>query len=296
MRKFAMVCVLLVGLGFLAGCGGEEVSDSAGAPNPASAPVAPGFREQSGPGDQNKQQTVDRKEVVTGSVDMTATDPIAAAASITGRVTELGGRVDERTEQPASEKRNARATLSVRVPADKTEALLTGLADTGDVTRVSTSRADVTMQWEDLDARIRALQASVDRLRTLMATASNTADLIAAESALSSRQGELDSLTGQKRQLDEQIALSTITITVTAPSDRTPSDPDSFWDGVVAGWNSLVDWLQDAVVFAGSAVPWLGLFGIIGGIAWFAWRLVRRGGRKERPGADSAGDDQTEQQ
>lgn len=318
MRKLAVVMVGVLGLLFLAGCGddgSESQADRASSPTisgPASA-VAPGFREgapsKEGPAPSD---SANRKEVITGSVDVTADDPIGAAATVTEQVRAMDGRIDSRTEQPGTDDRTPRAVLSVRVPADKTDAFITGLGGIGTVTEVSTNRDDVTMQWEDLDARIRALQASVDRLRALIAGATNTADLIAAEEALSSRQGELDSLTAQKRSLDDQVALSTLTITLTADDKQAPGDPDNFWDGIVAGWNSLVDWLRDAVVFAGKAVPWLGFLAVLGGVLWVIVRLVRGRGKsappaaaktpgtqqnpkKEKSGADGTGDDQTEQ-
>ncbi|WP_189030749.1 DUF4349 domain-containing protein [Nocardia rhizosphaerihabitans] len=318
MRKLAVVMVGVLGLLFLAGCGDDgsgSQADRASSPTisgPASA-VAPGFREgapsKEGPAPSD---SANRKEVITGSVDVTADDPIGAAATVTEQVRAMDGRIDSRTEQPGTDDRTPRAVLSVRVPADKTDAFITGLGGIGTVTEVSTNRDDVTMQWEDLDARIRALQASVDRLRALIAGATNTADLIAAEEALSSRQGELDSLTAQKRSLDDQVALSTLTITLTADEKKAPGDPDNFWDGIVAGWNSLVDWLRDAVVFAGKAVPWLGFLAVLGGVLWVIVRLVRGRGKgappaaakttgtqqnpkKEKSGADGTGDDQTEQ-
>ncbi|MFE1596126.1 DUF4349 domain-containing protein [Nocardia sp. NPDC058705] len=285
MRKLVVVMVALLGLVFLVGCGSDESADQAGgAPNALSGPapaVAPGFREGApakdspAPTDQSN-----RKEVITGSVDVTSDDPIAAAATVTEQVRAVDGRIDSRMEQPGTDKRAARAVLSVRVPADKTDAFITGLGGVGTVTRVSTNRDDVTMQWQDLDARIKALQASVDRLKALITGATNTADLIAAEEALSSRQGELDSLTAQKRSLDDQVSLSTLTITLTADNKNAPGDPDNFWDGIVSGWNSLVDWLQDAVVFAGKAVPWLGFLAVIGGLLYAALRFLR--GRRTR--------------
>lgn len=319
MRKLAVVMIGVLGLVFLAGCGddGESAADRASTPmmsGPAPA-IAPGFREgapsKEGPAPAD---SANRKEVITGSVDITSDDPIGGAASVAEQVRAMNGRIDSRTEQPGSEDRTPRAVLTVRVPADKTDAFITGLGGIGTVTEVSTNRDDVTMQWEDLDARIRALQASVDRLRALIAGATNTADLIAAEEALSSRQGELDSLTAQKRSLDDQVALSTLTITLTAADKHAPGDPDNFWDGIVAGWNSLIDWLQDAIVFTGKALPWLGFAAVLGGVIWLVLRTALRGRRtspktvaaatgpstarpaKEEPAdADGPGDDQTQQ-
>lgn len=324
MRKLAVTLIGMLGLLFLVGCGGGNDESSGGATPTVSGPaaaVAPGFREGAPAKDSPAPADSTRKEVITGSVDISTGDPIAGAATVTEQVRAVDGRIDSRTEQPGTDKRNARAVLSVRVPADKTDAFISGLDGIGTVTRVTTNRDDVTMQWQDLDARIRALQASVDRLRALMAGATNTADLIAAEEALSSRQGELDSLTAQKRSLDDQVALSTLTITLTADDERTPGEADNFWDGVVAGWHSLLDWLHDAIVFLGKALPWLGFLAVIGAILWAALRRLLRRRPKTAPaasttpepepnhpapeqhstdpkgasGADGPGDDQTQQ-
>ncbi|WP_107654271.1 DUF4349 domain-containing protein [Nocardia suismassiliense] len=299
MRKLAVLCIGLLGLTLLVGCGsGDNDAKRAAPPGrpstyatvesaPAPASVPPGLRDQGAAPrkDNTTTETVTvRKEVVTGSVEMTAGEPIETAGKIADRVREAGGRIDSRTEQPGTEDADPSATLTVRVPADKTDAFIDGLGGLGRVTRVHTNRDDVTMQWEDLDARIRALQASVDRLRGLIAGATNTADLLNAEQALSSRQGELDSLTAQKRHLDDDVALSTLTIDVTTATTKAEEDrADNFWEGIVSGWNALVDWLKDAVVFTGKALPWLGFLVVLAAVVWGIVRLVLRRGKRGTP-------------
>ncbi|MBF6465068.1 DUF4349 domain-containing protein [Nocardia beijingensis] len=288
MRKLAVLCVGVLGLVLLAGCGDDDAKpardrSSTVVTGPAPAIAPPGAHELAPPKRDNSggEPVSTRKEVVTGSVEITADAPVAAAGTIIDQVRAAGGRVDSRTEQPGTDDTEPSATLVVRLPADKTDAFITGLGGVGQVTRVTTNRDDVTMQWEDLDARIKALQASVDRLRALIAGATSTSDLLAAEQALSSRQGELDSLTAQKRRLDDQVALSTLTIDISTDRKGSGDDPDNFWDGIVAGWNSLVNWLQDAVVFSGRAIPWLGFLAVVAAVLWGIARLVRR--RKPAP-------------
>ncbi|WP_338772234.1 DUF4349 domain-containing protein [Nocardia vulneris] len=289
MRKLAVLCIGLLGLTLLVGCGADDAKKSAppGRPStyateaPAPAAVPPPALRDQGPARKDNTGSGEtasaRKEIVTGSVEITADKPIDAAGKIADRVREVGGRIDSRTEQPGTGDTDASATLTVRVPADKTDAFIDGLGGIGKVTRVSTNRDDVTMQWEDLDARIKALQASVERLRGLIANATNTADLLNAEQALSSRQGELDSLTAQKRHLDDQVALSSLSIDITTTTKKVDEErADSFWEGIVDGWNSLVDWLKDAVVFTGKAIPWLGFLVVLAAVAWGIVRTVLR--------------------
>ncbi len=270
------------------------MSFEGGAPAPA---TAPGIRVQKAPSREQAptsppdtaDQATDRKEVVTGTVDLTADDPVAAAQTLVDRVTELDGRVDQRTENPGTTDNDPHANLVVRIPATDTDAFIDGLSDLGEITQVSTNRDDVTLQWQDLDARITALRASVDRLRDLMARAANTADLIAAEEALADRQAELDSLTGQRRYLDDQISLSTLTVDIRSTAEQTIEDgPANFWDGVVDGWNSLLAWLKGAVVFIGQVLPWLVFLALLGAIVGAVVGLARRLGGA-RAGATAAG-------
>lgn len=284
MRKLGVLFVVLCGSVLLAGCGNDTDSTShAPASAEGGAPaVTPGFRIQQSPvreqapAPDNGPQVTERKEVVTGTVDLTADDPVAAAQTLADRVARLDGRVDQRTENPGTVDDDPHANLVIRIPAGETDTFIDGLGEVGEVTEISTNRDDVTLQWQDLDARITALRASVDRLRDLMARAANTADLIDAEEALADRQAELDSLTGQRRYLDDQITLSTLTIDISTTAEKKgDTGPANFWDGVVDGWNSLIDWLKDAVVFAGQALPWVGFLAVLGAIVGVIVGLFR---------------------
>ncbi|MGA6208679.1 DUF4349 domain-containing protein [Nocardia testacea] len=302
MRKLGVLVAVVCGSVLLAGCGDESSSGTADhtmsfegeAPAPATAPgirvqKAPAREQAPAPAPDTDDQVTARKEVVTGTVDLTADDPVATAQTLVDRVAELDGRIDQRTENPGTADEDPHANLVVRIPATDTDAFIEGMGDLGEITQISTNRDDVTLQWQDLDARITALRASVDRLRDLMARAANTADLIAAEEALADRQAELDSLTGQRRYLDDQISLSTLTVDIQSTAEQTVAEgPTNFWDGVVDGWNSLFDWLKDAVVFIGRALPWLAFLALLGAIVGALVGVARRLGTA-RAAAPAAG-------
>ena len=276
--KRSLIAALAGSLVLLAGCGGSDGGSSGGAQAPAvdSPMSAPGaaFAPEADSVTRQAPQPADRKEVVTGQIFVTASDPVEAARRAVEVVEDAGGRIDNRTENPATDNTPASSSLTARIPAAELTATVDSIEALGKVTSVSISRDDVTMQYQDLDARIGALQASVDRLRALIAGAGNTADLIEAESALSSRQGELDSLTSQKNYLADQVELSTITVQFST-DDVTPSPgPDNFVDGLIAGWHSLVDALQDGVVALGRAIPWLGALFVGAGLVYAVVRVV----------------------
>ncbi len=168
------------------------------------------------------------------------------------------------------------AWITVRVPADGLQSLVDQLSGLGEVTASSINRQDVTEVTLDLQARVDAAQASVDRLTELMAQAGSLTDLIAAESALAERQATLESYQQQLKYYDEQVAMSTLTVTLTEPVETVEANPAGFGDGLAAGWNGLVATLNGIVIAIGFLIPWIVVIAIAGLIVWGIVRLVRR--------------------
>ncbi len=237
----------------------------------------------------------DRAVITTGNVALTAADPIGAADSAAKLVSGAGGRIDSRTEQPATDTQRASASLTIRVPAEQLDSVLSKIKQLGTVIAVSLNAADVTQQKQDVEARVTALQTSVDRLLVLMSASATTADLIAIESALSTRQAELDSLSTQLDYLDDQIDYSTLYVDFTAEGTVTPGSPDNFWSGLLAGWNALLVFLGGFVVVLGVLLPWLLLLAVLGGIVWAIVARVRRHRPAEPAPAASAPEEDMQQ-
>ncbi|UOT06584.1 DUF4349 domain-containing protein [Rhodococcus opacus] len=288
MRRYVLSAIVVASLA-LAGCGGPG-SDSS-QPSPAPTPGDSSQMEIGGAVQQpaKDQAPTDRQEIITGQVALTADDPVAVGRQIVDKVDDLGGRVDQLTEQPGSDDQDASSSLTIRVPADSLTRTLDDLRELGKVTSVSVTKSDVTMQSQDLDARIGALTASVTRLQGLITSAANTADLIEAERALSERQGELDSLTAQKRSLSDQVALATLMIDVTSTDAEQPSPgPDNFWEGLVAGWHALLSAIKGGAVVVGALIPWFGFVAVIALVVYGAYRLRRMHNRPPGPPAGPA--------
>ncbi|MET0781524.1 MAG: DUF4349 domain-containing protein [Microbacterium sp.] len=178
------------------------------------------------------------------------------------------------------------AWITVRVPADGLQSLVDQLEGLGEVTASSINRQDVTAVTLDLEARVEAAQASVDRLTQLMTQAGSLADLIAAESALAERQATLESYQQQLKYYDEQVAMSTLTVTLTEPVETVEANPAGFGDGLAAGWNGLVATLHGIVIAIGFLIPWIAVLAIAGLIVWGIVALVR-GRRTRRQASES---------
>ncbi len=150
------------------------------------------------------------------------------------------------------------------------------VGDDGEVLQSSISRQDFTSTAVDLRARVEASRASVKRLTELMSKSGSVADLISAESALSERQAQLESYEQQLKGIDEQVAMSTVSIQLTERTSATKADPAGFADGLLAGWNGLIVSLNALVVAFGFLLPWLAIGGVVLLVIWLIRRRRRR--------------------
>ncbi len=211
-----------------------------------------------------------REVITTGQINVTVEEPRAVAQKISAYAESIGGRVDTRTENGDGDE--ASAFVTVRVPSTKVTATIDKLKTYGTVNAVTLQNEDVTAQAKDLDARIDALRLSIDRLEKIMADSDTSAELIKAETALTQRQEQLESLVAQRKQIDDQVSLSTLSIDLTQKAKADSVEPGGFKGGLTDGWNALVSTVNNIVEVTGALLPWaaiaLALYGV--------WRLVSR--------------------
>ncbi|QWT23823.1 DUF4349 domain-containing protein [Subtercola sp. PAMC28395] len=291
------------------GTSGTEAGPAIVAPGAGSADSASGG---GAAGSVGSAATLPSTQVITtGSIALIADDPIAAADKAVSTVEAAGGHVDNRSESlgntggpgiimplgandPAgttqgtsssgtssSSTAGARADLTLRIPNAQVTSTVDALKKLGTVDSVTLTSTDVTTQVADVNARITALQTSVDRLLDLMTKATTTADLIALESALSQRQAELDGLKAQSSALADQVQYASVTLTITSHSVLATGAPNDFWGGLAAGWSSLVAGAAGGLVVLGIALPWLLAIALVAAIVLLVIRFARRSGSRK---------------
>lgn len=181
-----------------------------------------------------------------------------------------------------SDGHGATITITLRIPAGQYDNVMGRLADIGDVTQQSESTSDVTGELVDVASRLKSMQASVDRLRALMTEATSMKDVIALESELSSREADLESLQRRQATLSDQVALSTISVTVNAIAAPIAAarvapvvEKSAFIKGLEAGWRGVTAVARAAAAVIGAVLPFLLPLGLIGAAGWFVMRSVR---------------------
>ncbi|MFB9448510.1 DUF4349 domain-containing protein [Dactylosporangium vinaceum] len=288
----AATAVLLV----LSGCGADSsdspsASSNRAAPE-AAAPANGGAGPALAPGDGAKDQSgteqkipdnldaANRAIIYSGTMTITVKDVNAAAAQAVAFATGAGGFVGGDNRQINGER--STATLILRVPAAKFQATLDQLKGIGDEESRQLSAQDVTDQVVDVESRITTAQASVDRIRALLAKAQTIGEITSLESELSRRESDLESLQARKRKLDGLTALSTITLMLHGPDAPAVSKEDTgILVGLRNGWDAFVASLRVALTILGWLLPWLVFLGLP--IALLIWLNRRRRARLQAP-------------
>ena len=277
MSHKALVAAAVAALAILTGCAGSAERPSGapggGVPSDAVAGPAPEF------GPPQAPPPVEKRDVVkTASMTITVSNPSEAADEAAVIAERVDGRVDSRSEDAGSGTGRAMTSIVLRVPVAKLDEVVRELKGLGTVETATTTAEDVTAQRVDLDARIRALQTSVDRLLAIMRDAGDPDALIRAEDALSERQAELDGLRAQRETLGDQIAYSTVNVSFYAQTigGPAPEQYNGFLGQVRRGWDAMVEVASGAVMLFGLMLPWLGAVAILGaviyGLVWWAQR------------------------
>jgi hypothetical protein len=295
-RKWVTLAITGVAtLGFLTACGtpshrDDSVSVEESRLSDGTIVGAPEAPPEQGPAPVDD---VTRDVVKTASMTIGVSSTSEAADKAAVMVEEADGRVDSRREDAGSDRGFARTSIVLRVPVAKLDGVVRELKTLGTVQMAETTSEDVTAQRVDLDARIKALQTSVDRLLAIMRDARDPDALITAEDALSQRQADLDSLRAQREALGDQIEYSTVNVTFVAESigGPAPKEYQGFAGQVERGWDNFVFVVGNLVLLFGLMLPWLLVSAVAVAIVYGVIRLA--GGGKPRaavvnkPGAES---------
>lgn len=289
----AAAALALAGLG-LAGCSSPQGGGDAGsvAIEPAPAPdMAVTDESSAGMRADSKSVASADREIIKSAWMSVRVEDVAESATRVGELAAARGG-ETLSQERYTDGTNGYANVTVKVPADALDAFLNDIRALGTVDNESVSSMDVTVQGADLDARINALTASVNRLQELLEQAENVADLVAIESELATRQAELDGLQAQRRELSSQVAMSSVTVNL-APIVAGPSaEPPGFVVGLQRGWQAMLSAFAWAITTAGFALPFIAIALVVAAVVA---AVVVPVSRRRRDRADAGDGPQSEE-
>jgi Domain of unknown function (DUF4349) len=283
------IVAALVGALALAGCSADSTSPASPPvePNAAGDPAeradggvaeAPGAPQPTGTEASTDTPAEERSLIYTGTITVKVNQVANAADQAIAIAAGLGGVVagDNRT----IDEDRSQAIVVLRVPAERFTSTLDAMAKLGTEQSRQVQAQDVTDSLVDLDARVATQEASVSRVRDLLARAQTIGEIVALESELTRRQAELDSLKQRRAKLSGLVALATITVVLRGPAATAgPTEPETgFIAGLKAGWKGFLASVTVVLTVAGWLLPWAIAFGVP---LWLVLWLTRRR-RKER--------------
>jgi hypothetical protein len=256
----------------------EAASGSAAAPKAADAAQA------------EAPPAVEEAAIIsTGSVSLAAADVAQARVAVEHVADTYGGQVTDQETTTADDKRMGFARLVLRVPSRSFDEAMGDVERVADLVDSKTTSTDVSTQVIDVDERVKAARASIDRITTLLSRAEKIGDIMSIESQLSRREADLNSLLQQQAHLADQTSLSTISVSIdrpaAAPTKRAGSDASGFRAGLDAGWDALRGFATGVATVAGAVLPWAPVALLVGVPVW----LVVRRRRPAPPAAASEG-------
>lgn len=158
-----------------------------------------------------------RDIIFTATMTVAVDDVAAASAEATRQIQALGGVLfgQQTTGSP-----EPRSTLVFKVFPEDFQEALDRLGSIGELRNQNVSADDVTERVVDIRSRITTAEASVERLRGFLESATDIDTIADLENQLLQRETQLETLRGQLRTLEDAISLATITVTITENAVR----------------------------------------------------------------------------
>lgn len=167
-----------------------------------------------------EQQPVQRKIIRNGKLTLEIENPGEGQQKIAAIVESHNGFViTSEFSQFSRADASQSVTIAVRIPAAQFDDTLTEIHAVG--TRIifeNVTGQDVTEEFLDLQARMRTQKALEEKLLEIMKKTSNVSNALEVQRELTGVRTEIEKITGRIQFLDNQAALSTITILLQTPS------------------------------------------------------------------------------
>lgn len=123
---------------------------------------------------------------------------------------------------PTTATQRHRASMELRVPQTRLDQTLEQLAALGTVQSQSVSAEDVSNQLVDFDARLRNLRKSEQVVLEIMDRSGSIGDVLKVSQELSQIRASIEQIDAQFKQLQTQVAYSTINLRIEADTAATP--------------------------------------------------------------------------
>ena len=188
------------------------------------------------------QKPVEQKIIKTGDIKFETNDLGETYTQIISAVKKHNAIIQNDTE--GKEYGSVFRRITVRVPSKNFDLFLSDISkgvtyfDNKEI-----SSQDVTEEYIDIDARLKAKKILEARYLELLKKANKVSEMLEIEAQLSAIREEIEAKEGQLRYMQSQVSMSTINIefykTVANEGGATISYGSKIWNAITSGFNSI---------------------------------------------------------
>ena len=193
-----------------------------------------------------EKATTDKKIIKTGDIKFETNDLEATYKQVIGAVKQQQGIIQNDSE--GKEYGSVFRRMTIRVPSQRFDVFVSEISkgvsyfDNKDV-----SAQDVTEQYIDIEARLKAKKTLEARYLELLKKANKVSEMLEIEAQLSAIREEIEAKEGQFRYMKSQISMSTITLefykTVAEKEGSLVPYGTKIWNALGDGFSSLSETL-----------------------------------------------------
>ncbi len=210
---------------------------------------------------ESQPQPTERKIVRNADLQLESDEPEAVQQKVTTIAESKGGFVVESQQSSSDVRANRRdtVTMTIRVPAEKFSETLDEIRKTAARVIVETVKSDdVTEEFIDIEARLKAKKALEAQFLEIMKRANTVADALDVQSQISDVRAEIEKIEGRLRFLQNQTSLSTIKVRVQTPAAFANSSKGFFYqlgDSVGKGVDAALSFVLGLVTLVIALLP-----------------------------------------
>jgi hypothetical protein len=191
---------------------------------------------------ENKSLTTEQKIIKTGDIKFETNDLEAAYSQIQTATKSYNAIIQNDTE--GKDYGSVFRKIIVRVPSKNFDLFLKDISKgVSYFDNKEISSQDVTEEYIDIDARLKAKKVLEARYLELLKKANKVTEMLEIEKQLSAIREEIEAKEGQLRYMQSQISMSTITIefykTVANEGGATISYGSKIWNAITSGFNGI---------------------------------------------------------
>lgn len=212
--------------------------------------------------DTSTVKSQNQKLIYTYNYSVETKDFDSFYEKVSKKTEQVGGYVESsETSGSISDGINRNANLTLRIPADQMQQIISFLDSDSNVTYQSRSSENVTLQYVDTQSHLKALRVEQETLMQLMEKADKLKDVIALQSQLTQIRYEIESYESQLRTYDNLVEYSTLYLSITEVERTTnvATSKTSFFEEISSRFSdnlyAVGQWLRATAIWLISSVP-----------------------------------------